>query len=138
MNTEITNHIETIATLIAKHGGNLSAFAYSIDMVDRIGPMAIRERAAELARLCIDLGDDDVRAVKMRLVEACGDDEWALSEVAKRFTSAVVRLRLVRDINRHPRADRFVSLVRALKRGRYSRKQLAFAKRLANEVNRAA
>lgn len=133
MNTEA---IAAIATSIRRCNPSCGAFAHSFDYADRIVAEAIRNRARKLAHELVDSGADDetVATTHAALKAACKGDFWAEKEVAGRFLSAVERLRLCRAISHHPRARRFESLVNALARGRFTRKQLAFARRLAKEA----
>ena len=126
--------IAHIATSIRRCSPNVGAFAQSIDAADRIVASAIRERAIELAESLVGAPAEAVDAAEAALAEACEGDRWATEEVAGRFRSAITRLELVAAVERHPRAWKFRSLVSAIRRGRFSRKQLAFAKRLAEEA----
>lgn len=129
-----TDQIANIAAAIARCSPNVGTFAQSLDEIDRMVAGAIRRRAVELAESLVGASSEDIDAAHAALVVACSGDMWATAQIAKRFRSALLRFELVRAISRHPRAVRFSSLTEAISRGRYTRKQLAFAKRLAAEV----
>ena len=131
--SSLTEALKFIAQEVPRFGGNLRSFAYSTDTPDRIVPVALRERAATVAKA---VAGDSVAtaAVHAILVALCAGDEWATGEVAGKFLSACRRIVLCRKIEKHPRAAKFSTLMEALWRGRFTQKQLELAQKLAAEV----
>ena len=134
MTTSTADQIAHIATSIERCSPNCGAFAYSVDMADKIVASAIRRRAMELAISLVGAPTEELEAATAALADACEGDRWAAAEVSARFPRALLRAELVAAIRRHPRARKFSSLAEAISRGRYTGKQLAFAKRLAAEA----
>lgn len=128
--------VADIGRELAQYGGKLGDFAYSIDKIDHMAPQALRAQCSILAwNLVIGkLSDEDVATVKAALKEACAGDAYAVKELAGRFMSCIKRIRVVRAIGRHPRADRFTTLCEALERGKFTAAQWAFAQKLAAEA----
>lgn len=127
--TEVTKELATIPN----YGGGLASWAWSSDRIDTWIPEAIRAAARRLAHLVVE-GELAEENAYLGLAWICQGDEWAESEVSARFKSAVRRFTLIGKIRRHPRADKFASLIEAVGRGRATKPQMALAAKLAAEV----
>jgi hypothetical protein len=94
--------------------------------------------AATVPRLCDLVGDDTARRdeAKRLVQEGVTKHSTHTFDVGQgeRLCRAVHRAWMAATIQRHPRADRFGTLVEALRRGRYSEAQRALALRLIAEV----
>ncbi len=76
---------------------------------------------------------DEAKAIIRAFVAARSDHAYDKGQ-ADRICRAIHRGWMVAMIHRHPGADRFYTLCEALRRGRATEKQTAFAKRLIAEV----
>lgn len=127
--------VAVIADEIRSLVGPLSSWAYSPDALDRLAAAGLRDRVHNLAIGLIGLPAEDVETVAVALDAVCAHDEYARDELAGRLRSAVRRLELVERMRRHPRADRFYTLVQAVSRGKATGKQMDLARKLAGEVS---
>ncbi len=133
---EVLIALTTIANEIAAYRGGLEGWAYSPDLVDRMAAEGLRIRCRDLAKVVAhDL--DLAERTAVALAWACMGDAYAVKELAGRFRSACARVRLVSAIGKHPRAGQFVTLVKAIDSGKFTRPQLDLARKLAAEVNAA-
>ena len=125
-----------IAAELAPYAGNLGGFAYSLDKLDNLAAQALRAQMALLAWGVVlgDLTENETAQVHAALAFVCSGDEYAAEEIAGRFLSMVRRIRVVRALGRHPRAERFRSLADAIGRGRFTRAQWDLAKKIAAEA----
>lgn len=125
-----------IAHELTSYRGRLGDFAFSTDSLDRGHAEALRKQIAILAWNVVvgDMTDNEIAQVHAALAHVCSADEYAAKELAGRFLSSVRRVRVLRAIGQHPRANRFDSLTDAIEKGRHTKAQWAFALRLAAEV----
>ncbi len=132
-------HVGEMAAELARYGGRLCDFAFSMDAIDRWPAEALRTQSAVLAWNVVvgALSDQDVAAVHAAFVSACAGDEYAAKELAGRFMTGVRRVRVLRAIGQHPRGDRFSTLCEAIERGKFTAAQWALAQKLAAEVKAA-
>lgn len=129
--TDLIAQVSELGKLVRKYGGNMSGFVYSPDEIDRWGALNLRTRAAGIAKEAAKLSDDDAERVTAAMVRACAGDEYAEKEIAGRFANAILRCRMIARIESKGLTQKFWSLVNAVERGRATKKQMAFAARLA-------
>ena len=125
--------LTTIARELSAYGGRLGSWAYSSERVDQWDAEAMRGRCKALALLVahdVELAE----RTRVALTWACQGDAYAVKELAGRFRNACARVRLAAAVRRHPRADRFGTLLSCIDSGRLSMAQLELAKKLEAEV----
>jgi len=131
--TEALDILTTIQGDVRSLVGGMQAFAYSFDEPDRWMAEAVRRKATSLAKL---VAHDPALVARCRiaLYWACSGDDYGTREVAGRFAGACERIRIVAAIGRHPRAEKFGGLVRALSGKTYTKAQIELGRKLAAEV----
>jgi len=131
---QILEFLTDFAAELARYSGNLDAWATSFEDMDRWLAQGMRNRGKALALATFTRDAADLERIAIAFHWACMGDAWATKEIAGRYLSACRRLALYTAIERHPRARKFASLVSALRSGKFTAKQLAFAKTLAAEA----
>lgn len=131
--TTALESLTLIAREIAAYRGGLAGWAYSPDAADQWVASALRNRCVDLAKL-VAADVDLAERTAVALAWACMGDDYAVKELAGRFRSMCARMRLVAAIRRHPRAGQFGTLIAAIERGKFTKAQIEFARKLAGEA----